>query len=56
MNLNIWNIILSAASFEALMAVMFQVEVCCVVTHCSVVVGYQGFGILTTTAFIVMDI
>jgi hypothetical protein len=28
-------------SFEAFKAVMFQVEISCVMTPCSVVVGYQ---------------
>jgi hypothetical protein len=32
-----------ATSFEASTAVMFQVEFFCVVTSCSVVVGYQRF-------------
>jgi hypothetical protein len=31
-------------SFEAFMAVMFQVKVFRFVTQCSVVVGYQRFG------------
>jgi hypothetical protein len=32
------------ASFEAFTPTMFQVEVFCVVTQCSVVVGYRSFG------------
>jgi hypothetical protein len=37
------KLLVSDQSFEAFLAVMFQVEIFCVVTSCIIVVGYQRF-------------
>jgi hypothetical protein len=40
---NYLNVLFLNMSFEAFTAVMFQIEVFCVVTLCSVVIGYRLF-------------